>query len=179
MIDCKKCEDLIQHELDGEITRADKARLDSHIEGCDECRKLKEEYTSLREFLNGDEPIAPPDDFVANLTSRLEDQPRVGFIEGYIVPFILQNQIRFALASFILVIAGFTLMFNYYQHDTTLGGFLEPTPTASNAYIGIHNNGQPTFFIPADDGGYIIDGERDQFTEIEKFFEKDIIVASD
>ena len=179
MVDCKKCEKLIQRELDGDIIQAELVQLKAHIEVCSDCRKLREEYHSLREMLKEDEPFLPPDDMVNKLTLELKDKPRVGFVEGYVVPFILQNRIRFALASFILVAAGFGLLFSYYQVDETLGGFFDPAPASSEAFIGIRSPGQPTFFIPAGDDKNIEEGDEDPFEEIEELFERDIHLAND
>ena len=179
MIDCKKCEDLIQRKLDGDISNSDSAAMDAHMRECTHCRELREDYASVRRMFKDDKPMPAPEDFFARLASRLVEKPRVGFVEGYIVPFILQNRIRFALASFILVLAGFGLLYSYYQQDDTLGGFFEPSTTATEAYIGIRSPGEPTFFIPANDGGYIVDEEKDTFKEIEEFFGKGIHLATD
>jgi len=184
MIGCKKCEDLIQRELDGEITANEAALLKAHIDECVDCRNLRHDFATLRKFMRLDELQQPPADLTAKLTSKLHDKPRVGFVEGYIIPFILQNRIRFALASFILFVAGFGLLFSYYQQDETLGGFLEPTSISNEAYISIHSSGKPTFIIPVNNDKNTTKDEKDAYKTIEellrgKYYDKDIHLADD
>jgi hypothetical protein len=184
MTGCKKCEDLIQRELDGEITAKEAALLKAHIDECMGCRNLRHDFAALRSFIRRDELMQPPADITAKLTSRLDNKPRVGFVEGYVVPFIFQNRIRFALASFILFVAGFGLLFSYYQQDEMLGGFLEPTSISSEAYISIHSSGKPVFIIPVNNDKNTPKDEKDAYKTIEellrgKYHDKDIHLADD
>ena len=184
MIDCKKCEDLIQRELDGEIGERDAKMLGAHIEDCSDCRKLREDYAALRRFFRVDRPLEPPVGMASKLTSRLAENARVGFVEGYIVPFILQNRIRFALASFVLVVAGFGLLFSFHQQDETLGGLLAPQQPVTESFVGIHSPGQPQFLIPTNDELNNIDGEKDPYRKLEDIIkgdtkDSDIHLASD
>ena len=184
MIDCKKCENLIQKELDGEIGEHDAKTLAAHLKECSDCRKLREDYAALRKFFRTDQPLRPTVGLASKLTSRLPENPKVGFVEGYVVPFILQNRIRFALASFILVVAGFGLLFSFHQQDETLGGLLAPQQPMAESYVGIHSPGQPQFLIPTNDELNNINGEEDPYQKLEDIIkgdtkDSDIHLASD
>lgn len=162
---------MMQKELDGEIAGAEAADLHAHTEQCSSCHDAWHGYKAVRNLLHSDDPVAPPPDFAAKLASRLEESPRVGFIEGYVVPFFLQNRIRLAMASFVLIVAGFGLLFSAYQRDNSLGGIFDETGRYAEATIGIKSPGKPTFIIPASDSPNVIEENEAVIEEMEELIE--------
>jgi hypothetical protein len=184
MVDCKKCRNLIQKELDGKLSELEAARLREHIGVCDDCRRDWAGFAAVRDLLRADKPVEPPPDFVSRLASKLERTPKVGFVEGYVVPFFLQNRIRLAMASFILIVAGFGLLFSFYQQEKNFGSLISGADAYAEATIGIRSPGAPTFVIPASDEPIKDDENGDPSKEIEELLrtyygESDMHLASD
>ena len=184
MISCKKCEKLMQKELDGEISVAGAAEFHKHIEECSDCHDAWQGYMAVRNLLHSDHPVETPPDFVSRLESVLEETPRVGFIEGYVVPFFLQNRIRLAMASFVLIIAGFGLLFSAYQRDPNLGGLFDETGGYADATIGIKSPGKPIFIIPVNENPNVVEENEAVIEEIEemvrdRYHDSEIHLATD
>ena len=62
MIDpCAKCEEVLQPYLDRELTEAEFAEAEGHLEGCDYCRKRYRFEVSLRRYVRqaSAEPMPP------------------------------------------------------------------------------------------------------------------------
>jgi hypothetical protein len=169
----------MQKALDGDITERETAELHAHIEECSKCYDAWQDFMAVKNLLRSDDPVAPPPDFTSRLASRLEETPRVSFLEGYVVPFFLQNRIRLAMASFVLIIAGFGLLFNVYQRDNTFGGRFNETGGYPEAIIGIKSPGEPTFLIPTSDDPGVIKEHDAAIEETEKaveYHETEILV---
>ncbi len=49
--DCEKCEELLQGFLDRELTEAEVALAESHLDGCDYCRRRYKFEESLRRYV--------------------------------------------------------------------------------------------------------------------------------
>ena len=49
--DCEKCEELLQGFLDRELTPAEVALAESHLDGCDYCRRRYTFEASLRRYV--------------------------------------------------------------------------------------------------------------------------------
>ena len=44
---CDECRDLLQERVDNELPPSERAAMDSHIEGCDECRQLERQLAKF------------------------------------------------------------------------------------------------------------------------------------
>ena len=49
--DCEKCEELLQGFLDRELTEAQHAEAESHLNGCDYCRRRYKFEATLRQYV--------------------------------------------------------------------------------------------------------------------------------
>ena len=49
--DCEKCEELLQGYLDRELTDAEVELAESHLDGCDYCRRRYRFEVSLRQYV--------------------------------------------------------------------------------------------------------------------------------
>ena len=49
--DCEKCEELLQGFLDRELTEAEVVLAESHLDGCDYCRRRYKFEASLRRYV--------------------------------------------------------------------------------------------------------------------------------
>jgi anti-sigma factor (TIGR02949 family) len=58
---CAWCEEILQPYLDRELTDAERAEAEGHLEGCDYCRKRYRFEEALRRFVRqaADEVMAP------------------------------------------------------------------------------------------------------------------------
>jgi len=52
MMDCRHADPLIQRALDGDLNAAERTRLDSHLAGCEECRRAWDDYRRLTQAAN-------------------------------------------------------------------------------------------------------------------------------
>ena len=58
---CEKCEELLQPYLDRELTPAERAQAEKHLDGCDYCRRRYRFEVSLRRYVRQavSEPMDP------------------------------------------------------------------------------------------------------------------------
>jgi len=49
--DCEKCEELLQGFLDRELTSSEVVQAESHLDGCDYCRRRYKFEESLRRYV--------------------------------------------------------------------------------------------------------------------------------
>jgi anti-sigma factor (TIGR02949 family) len=58
---CAWCEEILQPYLDRELTEAERAEAEGHLDGCDYCRKRYRFEEALRRFVRqaADEVMAP------------------------------------------------------------------------------------------------------------------------
>jgi hypothetical protein len=183
MIDCKKCEDLIQKVLDGEIKEAERGQMHAHVEKCVSCNQEWQFFKELQNIMQDYEPVDAPPDLISRLTANFAEKPKVGFFEGYVAPFFLQNRIRLAMASFILMIAGVGLLYSYYENNN-IESVYDRADRATGSTIGIRSSGNPTFIIPASEDVVVIEENDEAVEEIEEalrgdYNDPDIHLATD
>jgi predicted anti-sigma-YlaC factor YlaD len=68
---CKKAERFLSLALDGRLRPKQSAALIRHLENCQECRRKKEEYQTMRSCMQSQEFPAPSSYFINRLKSRL------------------------------------------------------------------------------------------------------------
>ena len=67
--DCEKCEELLQGFLDRKLTAAEVAVAESHLDGCDYCRRRYKFEESLRQYVK----LSAVERMPAGLMERLVD----------------------------------------------------------------------------------------------------------
>ena len=67
--DCEKCEELLQGFLDRQLTAAEVAVAESHLDGCDYCRRRYKFEESLRQYVK----LSAVERMPAGLMERLVD----------------------------------------------------------------------------------------------------------
>ena len=67
--DCDKCEELLQGFLDRELTAAEVAVAEFHLDGCDYCRRRYKFEESLRQYVK----LSAVERMPAGLMERLVD----------------------------------------------------------------------------------------------------------
>ena len=66
---CDKCEELLQPYLDRELTDAERAEAEAHLDGCSYCRKRYRFEEALRRFVRQ----AASEDMTPELKTRLAE----------------------------------------------------------------------------------------------------------
>ena len=100
MMDCEHAAELISAQLDGELTPAETAMLEAHLEQCPPCRALRRDFQALHQVLlesAAQWQAEPP----ADLTQRVLERVR----ETKTVPFQAQKNRWKQLASLAAVLA--------------------------------------------------------------------------
>lgn len=100
MMDCEHAAELISAQLDGELTPAETAMLEAHLEQCPPCRALRRDFQALHQVLlesAAQWQAEPP----ADLTRRVLERVR----ETKTVPFRAQKNRWKQLASLAAVLA--------------------------------------------------------------------------
>jgi len=80
-MNCRTAEQFIHRRIDGELSRAERDRLDAHLSECNACRQVSEEYRQLARLAHHwvPQPEAadrPADIFAAQVLARIKDSPR-------------------------------------------------------------------------------------------------------
>lgn len=71
-------EELISASLHGDLTAAEQARLDAHLDGCDACRQALAAFAEQRRIVAGLRHVPPPPDLGARLRTGIEGGSTVG-----------------------------------------------------------------------------------------------------
>jgi anti-sigma factor (TIGR02949 family) len=66
--DCEKCEELLQGYLDRDLTAAEVLTAESHLDGCDYCRRRYRFEQTLRRFIKVSASERMPAGLIAKLT---------------------------------------------------------------------------------------------------------------
>ena len=74
MKNCEYFEALISGLIDGEITQAEKDELFAHLETCENCRNLYENYKVI--FSHTD-PVTPPKELLENVMAQIKQEPEM------------------------------------------------------------------------------------------------------
>jgi len=97
--------------IDGELDRPLVKEVDQHLEGCSECRALKEELkTAAINPLEGSEKLVPPDSIWHNVKERIEEKASAKSLAGniiYDIAILLRKQkaaFAFATAAAIMLV---------------------------------------------------------------------------
>lgn len=75
--DCRRLAALIDRDLDGELTPAQRAFADAHLSGCPACRARRAFQADLRSRLDAALATdAPPPELLARMARLLEEEER-------------------------------------------------------------------------------------------------------
>ena len=69
MIDCDKCEEVLQPYLDRELTEAERAEAERHLDGCSYCRRRYRFEADLRRFVRQAATVPMTDELKQRLAS--------------------------------------------------------------------------------------------------------------
>lgn len=99
-MDHETAKELFSEYLDGELDAAQKRELESHLQGCDDCRQELESLRVMMSTLAGLAPAEPPKDFARKVqhTIRRRSKGRFFSAEG------LLRRIPFEWISFVIIL---------------------------------------------------------------------------
>lgn len=83
-MDCDGFRKMISKELDGELADADRAALERHISGCDDCRAFREilgETVSMHRALAD---VSPPPSIVPAVMAAIEKPEKAWWVRGWL-----------------------------------------------------------------------------------------------
>lgn len=122
-------EDLISASLTGDLNGVERAELDAHLAGCDDCRATLSAFTDARRMLSGLHHLPPPRDLHARVRTGIE---RGAFAD---LPWWRRPSVLFAgLAGSGALVAGVLLalvVINFTANDGQIGGSPSGAPDAS------------------------------------------------
>jgi anti-sigma factor (TIGR02949 family) len=75
-VGCEKCEELLQEYLDRDLAPAEVAVAETHLNGCDYCRRRYRFEETLRRYIRTSASERMPPGLLQKLT-ELREQPRV------------------------------------------------------------------------------------------------------
>ena len=79
MMDCEHAAELISAQLDGELTPAETAMLEAHLEQCPPCRALRRDFQALHQVLlesAAQWQAEPPADLTQRVLERVRETRR-------------------------------------------------------------------------------------------------------
>jgi len=98
-----RCDDIsewMSASIDGHLDEQQKALLQAHLDGCENCREAFETLKQTVSLLQELDPVAPPADLLQTVHARLE--PRRGRLISWLV--FNRPQVRVALAASLVVV---------------------------------------------------------------------------
>lgn len=72
MNDCLNIYELIQKELDGDLTSHEKKLLNNHCQNCKKCQSIREDFLQIEELILSTPLLDPGADFYGGIMSKLE-----------------------------------------------------------------------------------------------------------
>jgi len=140
-MNCSAARDLIFKRIDGELSPAEKAGLDSHIAACSSCARNLKLFSIPRRIGQAIPVFEPPPHFYARLRSRIEAEDQS--ISIWQVIMMLSRHLVPALAAVTLALVS---VFAYFQ-------ITEPQADFYQAYDSIFMSGdRPQIMVIADQG---------------------------
>ncbi len=77
MNECSFIYELIQKEMDGDLTSPEIELLNKHCQNCEQCQKIRNDYLQIEELLFSAPFLDPGPDFYNALVNKLEVSPQV------------------------------------------------------------------------------------------------------
>ncbi len=73
-MECKECHKLISREIDGEISEDDSKKLETHLNQCKECGRLRASLAVISEVHKGLGKVEPPPTLLEGIMSRIREE---------------------------------------------------------------------------------------------------------
>ncbi len=120
-------EELISASLTGDLTAAERQRLDAHLDSCSHCRATLAAFADQRRIMSGLRHVAPPRDLGARVRTGIERGrfERRAWWQSPVVIFAGAGGGLAAVAGALLAIA----LLNGAPQDPLVGASITPTPT--------------------------------------------------
>ncbi|NMA02261.1 MAG: hypothetical protein GX923_06825 [Clostridia bacterium] len=77
MNECSLIYELIQKEMDGDLTSPEIELINKHCQNCAQCQKIRNDYLQIEELLSSAPLLDPGPNFYSALVNKLEDSPQV------------------------------------------------------------------------------------------------------
>jgi predicted anti-sigma-YlaC factor YlaD len=108
-MNCKKSQQWISQDLDGELSARRKVRLDAHLESCAACRELREQWARVGARLRETRPAAAvtPEAAWADVRRAIRN---AGATPAPEAPWIFVPALRWAAATALAVVIGLFVM---------------------------------------------------------------------
>src|SRR5512135_2587582 len=74
MSSCDRFTAELSELVDGTLDLATRARVEAHIEACDDCRALLADLRAIKDRARGAERVAPPESLWPRIAARLREQ---------------------------------------------------------------------------------------------------------
>ena len=135
-------EELISASLQGDLTEDERRRLDTHLDGCDQCRQTLAAFSDQRRIVAGLRHVAPPRDLGARVRAGVESAS----IPWWRKPTTIFTAVGGSLAA----VAGALLALVVLNGTTNEPhvGQLSPTPTVVAATPGESQSPPPAATAP-------------------------------
>ena len=103
MTACHEIRELMSVALDQALQPEEQARLDAHLEDCEECRTAFKEFQTVHQQIHGLEAVEPPPWLASKIMARIRAEASTSFWRRFIRPLVLKPQFQVAT---ILLLAG-------------------------------------------------------------------------
>jgi hypothetical protein len=136
-------EELISGSLTGDLTDAERQRLDAHLDGCAACRATLAAFADQRRIVSGLRHIAPPRDLGARVRAAVERRG-FGVVPWWRRPAVMFGGVGGGLAAIAGVLLALVLL-NGPTEDAAVGdASATPSPTAIAVVASPSDEPQPT-----------------------------------
>ena len=122
-------EELISASLSGDLTAAERKRLDAHLDSCGDCRATLAAFAEQRRIMSGLRHVAPPRDLGARVRTGIEGR-RVLSLPWWRRPAVMFAGVGGGLAAVAGALLAIVLL-NGSADEPVVGASTTPSPTAT------------------------------------------------
>lgn len=98
-MDHQRAQELLSDYLDGELTGEELAKVEEHLQECEECQAERDSLESTLSVLSGLEPAEPPPDFLQQVNRKIRRKSKSAFD----ISLGLDRKIPFEAVSMVLL----------------------------------------------------------------------------
>ncbi len=121
-------EELISASLTGDLTAAERQRLDAHLDSCGHCRATLAAFADQRRIMAGLRHVAPPRDLGARVRTGIEYGRRIASVPWWRRPAVMFAGVGGSLAAVAGALLALVLL-NGSPQEPIVGASITPTPT--------------------------------------------------
>ena len=121
-------EELISASLTGDLTAAERQRLDAHLDSCAQCRATLAAFAEQRRIMAGLRHVAPPRDLGARVRTGIEYGRRIASVPWWRRPAVMFGGVGGSLAAVAGALLALVLL-NGSPQEPIVGASITPTPT--------------------------------------------------